>query len=146
MDYKINHINTNPKELSPSMKKYEKKFNLKANKIENNFSPSLSEMVEKNGYSVIEWENGWAQINLTKDSIIVHSMFSDNSTQFKYEYLYELANALDKTNIIFETERNPEAWVRLINSAAKKLNNNSKAEIKGYIIGITINKENNDVT
>ena len=53
MDYKINHINTNPKELSPSMKKYEKKFNLKANKIENNFSPSLSEMVEKNGYSVI---------------------------------------------------------------------------------------------
>ena len=54
--------------------------------------------------------------------------------------LYELAKCLDKKQIIFETERNPKAWIKLINSIANKLGNKSSAIVKSYVLGVALEK------
>ena len=129
----------NPKELTPSMKKYEATF-YKKSIIDknNNISPSLSKGLEK--ACVVEWSDGWAEFNVNEDALIIHTLFSEKNTKFKFEYLYELAKCLDKKQIIFETERNPKAWIRLINSIANKLGNKSSAIVKSYVLGVALEK------
>ena len=93
-------------------------------------------MIDK--YNVIEWEDGWIQFNVTEHEFIIHSLFSEKNTKLKFNYIYRLAKLLNKKEIVFETERNPEGWIKLINSIARKLNNKSKTKIKCYVLGVTL--------
>tara|TARA_R100000781_G_scaffold54476_1_gene35603 strand:- start:6282 stop:6686 length:405 start_codon:yes stop_codon:yes gene_type:complete len=125
-----------PDVLPSVVEKFKDKFYEKSSKLGNMFSPSLDATFKKS--SVIEWEDGWAQFNLSKNRLIVHSMFSNSSTTSKFEYLYRLAKELGKKEIIFETERNPKSWIRLIDSAAKNLKNKSKAKLISYTMVVQI--------
>ena len=124
-----------PKELTSSMRKYKERFYEKARKS-GQLRPSLEKDIDK--HHIIEWDDGWAQFNVTENTIVVRTLFSEKGTSIKFDYLYALAKSLNKREIVFETERSPKAWVKLINNAAKKLKRPSRALLKGYIIGIKI--------
>ena len=125
----INNIYIYPKELTPSMKKHKNRFYEKSDK-KNNSIPLLEDEIDK--YNIIEWDNGWAQFSLTENTLYIRTMFSEKDTDFKFEYLYELAKSLNKKEIVFETERNPEAWIRLLGSK------NYKTKLKAYMLGVEI--------
>ena len=130
----IASIKINPKELTPSMESNKDKFYKKSGKMRK--APSLSSGLSNS--SVIEWDDGWAQFRIEEKRLIVKTMFSKENTDFKFEYLYELADKLGLKEICFTTERNPDSWIKLINRAAKKLNKNCKARLVCYAIGIEL--------
>ena len=125
-----------PNVMPDVMKKFKDRFYEKSTKLYNQFSPSLDTDLKKT--SIIQWEDGWAQFAASKNRLIIVSMYSDSNTNFKFEYLHELAKSLNKKEIIFETERNPKSWIRLIDSAAHNLKNKSKATLISYVIAVTI--------
>ena len=118
------------------VKRFKEDFEKKASKLSNAFSPSLDASLKKS--SIIEWEDGWAQFNVNENQLIIHSMYSSSDTTHKFDYLYQLAKSLKKEEIIFETERNPKSWIRLIDSAAKNLKNKSKARLISYVMAVKI--------
>lgn len=135
----LGNILIKPEELTPSMRRYEGTFYRKSivNK-DISTSPALAEGL-KNSY-VVEWSDGWAEFSGNEDTLIIYTLFSEKNTKDKFEYVHELAKCLNKKYIVFETERNPNAWVKLINRAAKKIGRKSKAQVKAYILNITVDK------
>ena len=125
----LDNLLMHPKELTPSMEKYKKRFYEKSNK-RNNKNVLLDKEIEK--FHIIEWDNGWAQFSLTDNTLYVRTMYSDADGEFKFQYLYELAKNLNKKEIVFDTERNPKAWIKLLESR------NYKAKLKSYTIGVKI--------
>ena len=132
----LENCTIHPDVMPDVMLKYKEKFYKKASHLSNHYSPSLD--VSMDTSSIIEWEDGWAQFSMNENQLIIHSMFSSSKTTFKFEYLHELAKCLKKKEIIFETERNPKGWIRLIDASAKKLNKKSKTRLISYVLAVTV--------
>ncbi len=133
----IENIYHKPNKITPSMEKYEGRFKEKSSiPHPKNISPSLNEGVNK--YSIVEWDDGWLQFNVTKNQFVIHSIYAEKDYEYKFSYVYKLAKALNKKEIIFETERNPKAWIKLIDNVANKLNNNSKTRVKSYTLSVEV--------
>ena len=128
-------IYISPKDLTSSMKKYQSDFDKKSNPISIDEKSLLKDLDKTN---VLEWDDGWAQFKVTEERLLIVTMFSKKGTKFKFDHIHNLAKKLNKKEIYFETERNPEAWIKLINRAAIKLNKPNRAKLKSYIIGIEV--------
>tara|TARA_Y100001938_G_C8098978_1_gene440181 strand:- start:6071 stop:6457 length:387 start_codon:yes stop_codon:yes gene_type:complete len=118
-----------PKELTPSMEKYKDVFYKKSNKKDNTDIPLEAEIGK---YYVTEWDDGWAQFTVTENTLYIRTLFLKDKRDFKFKYLYKLAKDLNKKEVIFDTERNPNAWIKLLKQS--KLN----AKLKCYTIGVEI--------
>jgi len=125
-----------PDVMPEIMNKFKEDFKKRSSKLSNTFSPSLDATFKKS--SIIEWEDGWAQFNLTEDQLIVHSIYSNKDTALKFNYLYHLAKSLNKKEVVFETERDPKSWIRLIDSTLKNFKHNTKTRLISYVMAVEI--------
>ena len=132
----INNIHIHPKDLTPSMKKYQGRYSIKSTTNSKHVSPSLSEAIER--HNVVEFDNGCIEFNLTENQLIIHTIYAENDYEYKFTYIYKLAKELGKKEIVFETTRNPKVWIRMIDRIAKKLNNKSETNVKGYTMCVTL--------
>ena len=99
-------------------------------------SPSLNEAIKR--HSVVEFDDGWIEFNISQNQFIVHSIYAEGDYKHKFEYIYSMAKALDKEEIIFESQRNPKVWIRMINSIVKKLKSKSKTKVKSHVMCVTL--------
>ena len=120
-------IYTSPTKLTPMMKKYENKYLKKSKQKE-----SLADNLE--GYSVVEWEDGWVQFRNDDDSLFIYTVYFEKDREYKFNYIYKLAKNLKVKKIIFITKRNPEAWIKLLKLSYP----NHSPKLEGYLMGVTV--------
>ncbi len=133
-----NKIITNHTELTNAMKLYDKRYSYKSTPNTKNKSPQLQYLASK-GYHVVDFDNGWIHFTVTDTlQLVIHSIYAEKDYENKFKYVYNLAKHLKCKGIVFETERNPKVWMRMIDRVAKKLNNKSKTQIRSYTLNVAL--------
>tara|TARA_R100000781_G_C4080324_1_gene127492 strand:+ start:1213 stop:1617 length:405 start_codon:yes stop_codon:yes gene_type:complete len=132
----LSNVISNTKELTPSMKKYKSRYEEKSKLNPKSYSPSIASGIER--HHIAEFDDGWIQFNGNENQLIIYSIYAENDYKDKFEYIYELAKCTDKKEVLFETRRNPKAWIRMIDNLMKKLKNKSTTSIKSYTMSVKI--------
>ena len=65
--------------------------------------------------NVVEWEDGWCEYKIEKDTFNILTIFSIGDARKRFKYIYNMSKDLNCSKIKFTTQRDYKLWFKLLN-------------------------------